>query len=96
MLLHGFALDLYIVPDNCVSKGANLTLECLHRSLTKLKERLGDDMPMTWHLQMDSASDNKNRYVMCYFVHCVASGVVGDVEMHFLLVGHTHEDIDGT
>ena len=95
VLIHGFALDLYIIPDDCVADGSNVVIECIHRSLTKLKKKLGEDMPMTWYLQMDSATVNKSRWTMCYVTHCVASGVVGDVELHFLMVGHTHEDIDG-
>ena len=45
---------------------------------------------------MDSASDNKCRYVFAYFAHVVAVGGATDIELNFLMVGHTHEDIDGT
>lgn len=53
-------------------------------------------MPKSWHVQMDSASDNKCKYVFAYFTHYVACGGATDIEINFLMVGHTHEDIDGT
>ena len=55
----------------------------------------GDNFPRTWHVQMDSASDNKCKYVFAYFAHVVAVGGATDIEINFLMVGHTHEDIDG-
>jgi hypothetical protein len=47
------------------------------------------------HLQLDNAcSDNKNRYTFCFFLLLVANGVFREVYVNFMLVGHTHEDID--
>ena len=51
-------------------------------------------MPRTWHVQADSASDNKCKYLFAFFAHCVGVGAATDVEVYFLMVGHTHEDID--
>ena len=96
MLYHGYELFLYVVPSDCVGCGSNLTIECMHRSLDELRKRLGDQMPRTWNVQMDSAGDNKCKFVFAYFAHCVAVGGVTDIEVNFLMVGHTHEDIDGT
>ena len=48
-------------------------------------------------LQLDNAaSDNKNRYVFMFLSLLTALGVFITIEVGFLLVGHTHEDIDGT
>jgi hypothetical protein len=47
------------------------------------------------HLQLDNAcSDNKNRYTFCFFSLLVVNGVFREVYVNFMLVGHTHEDID--
>lgn len=44
---------------------------------------------------MDNAvSDNKNRYVFSFWSLLVAKGVFQEVYVNFMLVGHTHDDID--
>ena len=48
-------------------------------------------------LQLDNvASDNKNCYVFMFLSLLTALGVFITIEVGILLVGHTHEDIDGT
>jgi hypothetical protein len=52
-------------------------------------------LPPILNLQLDNAcSDNKNRYTFCFFLLLVAKGVFREVYVNFMLVGHTHEDID--
>jgi hypothetical protein len=52
-------------------------------------------LPPILHLQLDNAcSDNKNRYTFCFFSLLVANGEFREVYVNFMLVGHTHEDID--
>jgi hypothetical protein len=47
------------------------------------------------NVQLDNAcSDNKNRYVFSFFSLLVQKGVFRVVYINFLLIGHTHEDID--
>ena len=48
-------------------------------------------------LQLDNAaSDNNNRYVFMFLSLLTTLGVFITIEVGFFLVGHTHEDIDGT
>jgi hypothetical protein len=52
-------------------------------------------LPPVLNVQLDNAcSDNKNRYVFSFFSLLVQKGVFREVYINFLLVGHTHEDID--
>lgn len=52
-------------------------------------------LPRTLLLQLDNCgSENKNRYVFAYLSLLVARGVFDIVQLGFLMVGHTHEDID--
>jgi hypothetical protein len=47
------------------------------------------------NIQLENAcSDNKNRYVFSFFSLLIYKGVFHEVYIDFLLVGHTHEDID--
>ena len=52
-------------------------------------------LPKKLFLQLDnSAKDNKNRYVMAFCSLLTARRVFKEVTVGFLIVGHTHEDID--
>jgi hypothetical protein len=52
-------------------------------------------LPPVLNIQLDNAySDNKNQYVFSFFSLLVHKGVFREVYVNFLLVGHTHEDID--
>ena len=44
---------------------------------------------------MDNAvGDNKNRFVFCFWLLLVAKRIFREVYLNFMLVGHTHDDID--
>ena len=52
-------------------------------------------LPKKLFFQLDnSAKDNKNRYVMALCSLLTARRVFKEVTVGFLIVGHTHEDID--
>lgn len=71
---------------------SNLMIECLRQILILSDIPLGT---VSWFLQLDnSAKDNKNQYILNWCAYLVAMGLVDEIELGFLLVGHTHEDID--
>jgi hypothetical protein len=39
--------------------------------------------------------DNKNRYLLAFLSLLITKEVFEEVKLRFLVVGHTHEDIDG-
>ncbi|KAL3686013.1 hypothetical protein R1sor_004035 [Riccia sorocarpa] len=52
-------------------------------------------LPLVFMLQIDnSAKDNKNIHVLAFCSELVIRGVFETVEVNFLMVGHTHEDVD--
>ena len=52
-------------------------------------------LPKNLYLQLDnSAKDNKNQYLMAFLSVLTARGVFKEIQVGFLLVRHTHEDID--
>ena len=52
-------------------------------------------LPPNLYLQLDnSAKDNKNQFLMAFLSLLTAKGVFKEIQVGFLLVGHTHEDID--
>ena len=47
------------------------------------------------YLQLDNcAKDNKNQFLMAFMSMLTHGGVFKEIQVGFLLVGHTHEDID--
>ena len=52
-------------------------------------------LPPILNVQMDNATrDNKNRYVFCFWSLLVANKIFREVYVNFMIVGHTHDDID--
>jgi hypothetical protein len=63
------------------------------------KKQNVDFKPLPPHLllQLDNAaSNNKNRHLFMFLSLLTTLGVFNTIEVGFFLVGHTHEDIDGT
>lgn len=88
-MIHGRGTQLYLFHENW-PKDSNMTIEVLQRTLSTMPV-----LPKHLLLQMDNCfRENKNRYVIAYLSLLVHRGVFQTVEMNFLPVGHTHEDID--
>jgi hypothetical protein len=75
-------------------KNANGTFNALVACLVDLKERKGI-MPRVLFLQLDNCpSENKSRAFYILIATLVGFGVFDTVNVNYLMVGHTHEDID--
>ncbi len=73
--------------------GANHIIEVIHRFLM-VRSKEGH-FPPKMFIQLDNCMrENKNRYLLSYFECLVQWNVFSEVEVGFLPVGHTHEDID--
>ena len=52
-------------------------------------------LPPILNVQMDSAmNDNKNKFVFYFWSLLVAKRIFCEVYVNFMLVGHTHDDIN--
>lgn len=85
-------LHLYTLTEEHET-GSNHIVESLHRFINDRNVR--SPLPPLLYVQLDNCTrENKNRYFLG-FVDCLVSwGVFESVEVGFLPVGHTHEDID--
>ncbi|XP_061171052.1 uncharacterized protein LOC133180592 [Saccostrea echinata] len=73
------------------SHSTNLTISILLSVLYSMK----DSLPDTLYIQMDNcARENKNRYLLGFMCYLVEIGLFRKIKISFLMVGHTHEDID--
>ncbi|XP_071168335.1 uncharacterized protein [Mytilus edulis] len=70
---------------------SNLTIHVILNILLMTK----DSLPDVLYLQMDNcARENKNRFVFGFLSLLVELKVLKKIKVSFLMVGHTHEDID--
>lgn len=70
---------------------SNLTIHCLSAALLKLKGKFGKSL----FLQLDNCfRENKNKYVLSFVSLLVELKIFKEAYIHFLPVGHTHEDVD--
>jgi hypothetical protein len=84
--------------DELVSGGANITIEMTRQALIDvsiLLRKLGLTTPRILWLQFDNYGDNKNKEFFAYYYSLlVESYCFDDIEIAFLIVGHTHASID--
>ena len=93
VLVHGRPNHTFLYVVNDTIKGnANLNIEGLRLTLAKLYA--DTPMPHTLYVQGDNASDNKCWAVILFLAMLVFYEYIGEAFLSFLLVGHTHEDID--
>ncbi|KAG5179179.1 hypothetical protein JKP88DRAFT_247594 [Tribonema minus] len=95
--MHGVKYSVFTVLKH-LPGGGNLTSTALNEMLQQYREKNpGRPFPKQLRLQLDNTNkDNKNHTVMAYCALLVLAGLFQTVELHFLLVGHTHCDIDST
>ena len=92
--VHGIG-DYVFLLDSTGHGGANLTSEVLRLTLLDLEERgkLPTINPILY-LQLDNCSENKNKVLFGFLADLISRQVFEEVYIGFLMVGHTHEDID--
>ena len=76
-------------PADC-----NVAIECLLRVLQEIFELRNGSLPPVLYLQLDNCGVNKNRWVIKLLAGLVHAGLFKKIKMCFLIVGHTHVDID--
>ena len=91
-LVHGVGAYAFTVPDH-EHQGHNTTIQVLHEILAELRKQ--GELPRVLKLQLDNTTkQNKGQFLYGYLALLVECGVFETVEVSFLPVGHTHEDID--
>jgi len=92
-IAHGRDTYAYTIPSH-IAQGNNVTIQVVHYVLLDIKGKDGK-LPRTLKLQLDNTTKQcKSKKLFGYLGFLVYSGVFKLVEVSFLPVGHTHEDID--
>ena len=91
LLFHGHC-TYAIVDIHQWDHDSNLTINCLLACLFEEAVVKGNKLPRKLYVQLDNcARENKNRYYIGILALLVKLGVVEEVLMSILMVGHTHE-----
>ena len=94
ILVHeiGFYVDVWI--DAYHKHDSNQVITSLMNVISDVKRRKGS-LPPTLRIQADNTTrENKNIYMFVMCAALVGLGFFKEVHLCFLIVGHTHEDID--
>ena len=95
-IMHGYGTRMFMFDSPLLADGNLNNTIFYHVIVAEHKRRMEAKLP--WpkklYVQLDSASDNKNKsmYMLCEIF--VRLGIFDKVKINFLPVGHTHEDID--
>ena len=92
--VHGIGNYVYLCDDT-VRGGGNLIIDVLRRTLLDIekKGKLPYINPVLY-LQIDNCGENKNKTLFAFLTDLVRKQVFHKIKASFLMVGHTHEDID--
>ena len=94
VLVHGVALYNHLWFDAHHAHDSNQVVTSLAKVLGDVRSRKGSLHPVL-RIQADNCGrENKNKYMFAYCASLVALGYFREVRLSFLIVGHTHEDID--
>ena len=94
VLLPDLALYCHVWLDAHHKHDSNQVVTSIIRVLGDVRSRRGT-LPPTLRIQADNCSrENKNKYMFAFCATLVALGHFREVKLSFLIVGHTHEDID--
>jgi hypothetical protein len=91
--VHGQALTIYRTYHNVLG-GANLQIHCFLLELERARLRNGY-LAQTIFYQIDGGSENSAKVVVGLCELLVSRRLISRIVLTRLLVGHTHEDIDG-
>ena len=96
-IAHGYCTSFYLASER-VAHGADCFLEVLFRTIQQVADickRRGTHMPEHLVIQSDNTvSQTKNTYVHIALAYLVAIEQFKRASLNYLMVGHTHEDID--
>ncbi|XP_019616724.1 PREDICTED: uncharacterized protein LOC109464227 [Branchiostoma belcheri] len=93
IISHGHGLRATYVDFFEYSHDSNLTLNLLLKLLAKLST--GSQLPPILFIQADNCyRENKNKFMLAFLDLLVHKRIFREIQLSFLMVGHTHEDID--
>ena len=95
VLVHGEGLYSDVWIDSHHKHDSNQVVTSIMHVIDDVRARLGGKLPPVLRIQADNCGrENKNQYMFFFCAVLVGLKYFAEVYLSFLLVGHTHEDID--
>jgi hypothetical protein len=94
VLVHGIGLYCHIWIDAHQKHDSNQVVTSIMKVLHNVKQRRSKLPPYLRIQAYNYGRENKNVYILALYGTLVALGIFKEIQLSFLLVGHTHEDID--
>ena len=95
VLVHGVGLYTDIWIDKHHKHDSNQVVTSIMNVVQDVRNRRGNILPPKLHIQADNCGrENKNQYMFALCAALVVFKYFAEVHLSFLIVGHTHEDID--
>jgi hypothetical protein len=69
-------------------------LESMIKRVQSQRVAMNKPLPEVLYIQLDNVGSNKNHWLLGYACWLVQEGIFAKIKINFLLVGHTHENID--
>ena len=94
LIFHGELYSKVFLNYPSLHNDGNLIITIMQRILNQWEARPGG-LPPVLYLQLDNTPrENKNNLLFTYLHMLVAKGVFKKIKVGFLIVGHTHDQID--
>ena len=95
VLVHGEGLYSDVWIDSHHKHDSNQVVTSIMHVIDDVRARRGGKLPPVLRIQADNCGrENKNQYMFVFCAVLVGLRYFVEVYLSFLLVGHTHEDID--
>ena len=92
--VHGIGSLLCISLPDLEKQGGNLTVECKLRGVDFAMKERRIEYIRNLYIQLVNVSSNKYFTIYSALVELIKNGIIKKVKVSYLIVGHTHEDID--
>jgi hypothetical protein len=95
MKCHAFGTFVDIKFNELEVMGANLTIENIFETIFHYMEKTNQSSLRNVYIQLDNVYSNKGYIILICLAILIRLGIVKKIKIGYLLVGHTHDDIDG-
>lgn len=92
--IHGYGSYTYINFNRVETLGGNLTVDLIMRTIYGYMKNRGLRKLRNVYIQLDNVVSNKVWVIYAALGVLILKGVIKKAKIAYLLVGHTHEDVD--
>jgi hypothetical protein len=91
---HGNGITIDINFPNCEKMGTNLTIDIMLKTIEDYLEDKSLESLDNVYFQFDNVNSNKGLLIFGVCSALIMSGIVRKFKISYLMVGHTHDDVD--